>query len=79
MIDSDDAFSVTKSLLQEEGIFAGISCGSVVACAVQLSSRIESGKIVCLLADGGWKYLSTKLWTKEWGELQGDVEGKVWW
>ena len=40
---------------------------------------MDSGKIVCLLADGGWKYLSTKLWTKEWGELREDVEGKVWW
>ena len=79
LIDSDDAFAVTKALLNQEGIFAGISCGSVVACAMQLAARMDSGKIVCLLADGGWKYLSTKLWTKEWGELREDVEGKVWW
>ena len=79
LIDSDEAFAYTKALMHQEGIFAGISCGSVVACARRLAAGMDSGKIVCLLADGGWKYLSTGLWTKDWGELKEDVEGKVWW
>lgn len=79
MIDSDEAFGYTKLLLEQEGIFAGISSGSVVACARRLANQMDSGKIVCLLADGGWKYLSTGLWTKDWGELKEDVEGKLWW
>jgi hypothetical protein len=41
---------------------------------------MDSGNIVALLADGGWKYLSTSLWTKEYGELKSEgVEGKIWW
>jgi cysteine synthase B len=79
LIDSDEAFAYTKGLVELEGIFAGISSGSVVACARRLASQMEGGKIVCLLADGGWKYLSTGLWTKDWGELKEDVEGTVWW
>ena len=79
LIDGDEAFAYTKALMDVEGIFAGISSGSVVACARRLASQMDSGKIVCLLADGGWKYLSTKLWTKDWGELEEEVEGKVWW
>ncbi len=79
MINSDEAFGYTKLLLEQEGIFAGISSGSVVACARRLANQMDSGKIVCLLADGGWKYLSTGLWTKDWGELKEDVEGKLWW
>ena len=79
LIESDEAFAYTKALMDQEGIFAGISSGSVVACARRLAAKMEGGKIVCLLADGGWKYLSTKLWTRDWGELKEEIEGKVWW
>ena len=37
------------------------------------------GKIVVLLADGGWKYLATNLWTVEYDELPEDIDSKVWW
>ena len=79
LINSDEAFSLTKEMLHKEGIFAGVSSGSVVACARRLAAGMDEGSIVCLLADGGWKYLSTGLWTKEWGELSEDIEGRVWW
>ncbi len=39
--------------------------------------RLERGNVVCLLADGGWKYLSTNLWTKELSE--DEMAGKIWW
>ncbi len=79
MVESSEAFRYTRELMQKEGIFAGISSGSVVCCAVRLAQRMESGNIVCLLADGGWKYLSTSLWTKDFTELQAKVENKIWW
>ena len=79
LIDSDEAFAYTKLLIEQEGIFAGVSSGSVVACARRLASQLDTGNIVCLLADGGWKYLSTGLWTRDWGELKEEVAGKVWW
>ena len=79
MIPSEDAFHYTKALLQEEAIFAGVSSGAAVACAMQYAKRLDKGKIVCLLADGGWKYLSTGLWSQEYSDLENEVAGKVWW
>ena len=51
----------------------------MVACALKVASSMDKGNIVCLLADGGWKYLSTDLWTKPYGDLEMEVEGRVWW
>ena len=79
MVGSYDAFHTTKRLLNQEGIFAGVSSGSVVHAAIKQSERIEKGKIVCLLADGGWKYLSTSLWTKDYSVLENESKGKIWW
>jgi cysteine synthase len=79
MISSEEAFKVTRELLRKDGVFAGVSSGAVVACALKLAQRMRRGNIVCLLADGGWKYLSTGLWNKNYSDLESDVEGKVWW
>ena len=79
MIPSEEAFHYTKILLQEEAIFAGVSSGAAIACAIQFAKRLDKGKIVCLLADGGWKYLSTGLWSQEYSDLEGEVAGKIWW
>ena len=79
MVSSVDAFHMTKDLLHREGIFAGISSGSVVLGAMKMARRMEKGTIVCLLADGGWKYLSTGLWTKDSGEMGEEAKGKIWW
>jgi cysteine synthase B len=79
MISSEDAFKMTRELLRQDGVFAGISSGAVIACALRVAQRMERGNIVCLLADGGWKYLSTGLWTKEYADLEVEVEGRVWW
>ena len=79
MIEGQQAFAATRVLLEKEAIFAGISSGAVVACAQQLARRMDRGNIVCLLADGGWKYLSTNLWTREYSDLEREVSGKIWW
>ena len=79
MMESREAFRMTRELLEKEGVFAGISAGSVVACAVRIAERMESGNVVCLLADGGWKYLSTDLWARDFNDLEGEVKGKIWW
>jgi cysteine synthase len=79
VVDSRSAFAATKELTQKEGIFAGISCGAVIKTAQRVASRMERGKIVVILADGGWKYLSTSLWTTEFGDLPEDIDSKVWW
>jgi cysteine synthase B len=79
LVGSFAAFRTTKDLLHKEGIFAGISSGSVVYAAMKQAERLEQGNIVCLLADGGWKYLSTSLWTKDYNELAKTAQGKIWW
>ncbi len=79
VVDSRTSFAATKELTQKEGIFAGISSGAAIRTAQRVAARMERGKIVVLLADGGWKYLSTNLWTKEYEDLPEDIESKVWW
>jgi [CysO sulfur-carrier protein]-thiocarboxylate-dependent cysteine synthase len=79
VVDSRNSFAATKELLQTEGIFAGISSGAVLRVAQKYAQRMEKGNIVLLLADGGWKYLSAKVWTTDYGDLPEDIDAKVWW
>jgi cysteine synthase len=52
-----------RRLLNECGVFAGISSGAAVAGAVKAAADLDEGTIVVLLPDGGWKYLSSGAWT----------------
>ena len=79
MVEAEEAFHYTKRLLGEAGIFVGVSSGAVLASAVRATGRLERGNIVMLFADGGWKYLSTGIYTKEWREFEHEVEGQTWW
>jgi cysteine synthase len=79
VIDSRVAFAAAKELTQAEGIFAGISSGAVLRTAQRVAKRLNGGNVVLFLADGGWKYLSTRLWTIEHKDLPEDIESKVWW
>jgi cysteine synthase len=54
-----------RRLLNEAGVFAGISSGAAVAGAAKMAETMESGTIVTLLPDGGWKYLSSGAWTDD--------------
>jgi cysteine synthase len=79
MVSGAESFRLTAELLRREGVFAGVSSGAVLAAALRLAGRVDNANIVCLFADGGSKYLSTGLWTKDYEELRGSVEGKIWW
>jgi cysteine synthase B len=79
IVDSRTSFAASKDLLHNEGIFAGISAGATIRTAQRIAGRMESGKVVTLLADGGWKYLSTNLWTQDYENLPPEVEKKIWW
>jgi cysteine synthase len=72
----------TRELLQREGIFAGISSGAVIWVAQRIADRLAAdggGDVVCLLPDGGWKYLSTEAWTQEMDLAESKVEEVLWW
>jgi cysteine synthase B len=53
----------TRRLLDECGVFAGISSGAAMAGAAKAAEQMDEGTIVVLLPDGGWKYLSSGAWT----------------
>jgi len=55
----------TRRLSSDCGIFSGISAGAALAGAVNVAKKIESGTIVFIVCDGGWKYLSTGAWTDD--------------
>ncbi len=59
----------TRRLTAEAAIFAGISSGAAMAGAAKAARELEEGVIVTVLADGGWKYLSTGAWTDDLDEV----------
>jgi cysteine synthase len=79
LVSNRDAVVGVRRLLDDEGIFAGLSCGAAISVAVRVAREMDSGSVVVLLADGGWKYLSTDLWTRDLDELEDDLEGSLLW
>ncbi len=64
-----ESLECARKLAQRSGIFAGISSGAALAGALRVAEQIESGNIVFIVCDGGWKYLSTEAWTKPIDEI----------
>lgn len=58
-----------RRLLNECGVFAGISSGAALAGAVAAAGELDAGTVVVLLPDGGWKYLSSGAWTEPLDEV----------
>jgi cysteine synthase len=79
LVSSSDALRATRELTAKEGIFAGISSGAVLHVAMRVAARLDRGDVVCLLADGGWKYLSTKAWAPDVAVAEKEVEETLWW
>ena len=61
MIDSPEALETARQIIQNEGIFVGMSSGAAMLASIKLASRIKKGKIVTIFPDRGEKYLSTEL------------------
>ncbi|MGI8408185.1 MAG: PLP-dependent cysteine synthase family protein [Actinomycetota bacterium] len=77
-----DAIVWTRALLEKEGIFAGLSAGAIIWVAQRVAEKLAKsggGDIVCLLPDGGWKYLSTEAWTQDLDTAESQVEETLWW
>ncbi|MCC7106710.1 MAG: hypothetical protein IT307_16360 [Chloroflexi bacterium] len=70
---------MTRELTRVEGLFAGMSSGAVMQVALRVAERIDKGNVVALLADGGWKYLSSGLWTEPFEKAAAEIQTKVWW
>jgi cysteine synthase len=78
MVSNHDAIVWTKRLLEEEGIFAGVSSGAIAAIAVRIAAELDGGNVVFLIPDDGWKYLSSGVYTRPVEELE-DIDSTVWW
>ena len=63
IVGNRHAFSHARRAMLAEGLFGGISSGAVLHAAMRAASRLKSGNIVMIFADGGWKYLGTDLWS----------------
>src|SRR6478735_2228740 len=74
-VSNRDAVVWTKKLLEEEGLFLGVSTGAVAAIAVRVANEIDEGNVVFIAPDDGWKYLSSGVYTKTMEEL--DAEGVI--
>jgi [CysO sulfur-carrier protein]-thiocarboxylate-dependent cysteine synthase len=79
LVSSVDSIRGLQSLSRDEGIFAGISSGAVLWGCQRVASQLESGDVVGLLPDAGWKYMSTGVWTKSLDEAERVLEGKINW
>ena len=60
-----ESIECTRRLVKECGVFAGLSSGAALAGALRIAEKIESGVIVFVVCDGGWKYLSTGAYTDD--------------
>ena len=62
IVSNSESLTGVRALIDREGIFAGLSSGAVVHVAARLAAELDEGVVVCILADGGWKYLSADFW-----------------
>jgi cysteine synthase len=77
LVSNAEAVAGVRALLDEEGIFAGVSAGAVVHVARRLAAELKEGVVVAILADGGWKYLSAPFWDST--DPESAMEAELWW
>jgi [CysO sulfur-carrier protein]-thiocarboxylate-dependent cysteine synthase len=81
-VGSADAVRRTRELISAEGIFAGISTGAVLHAALGVAAKAvkagERADIALVVADAGWKYLSTGAYAGSLVEAEDALEGQLW-
>jgi cysteine synthase B len=77
LVSNEESVAAVRRLLDEDGIFAGVSSGAVVHVARRVAAELDEGVVVCVLADGGWKYLSADFWDAD--DVAASMERTVWW
>src|SRR3982075_784315 len=77
-VTNRDAIIWTRKLLDEEGLFAGVSSGAIARVAVRIAGELDEGNVVFIVADDGWKYLSSGIYTRSVEEME-NLDATVWW
>src|SRR5436309_20131 len=77
-VTNQDAILFTRRLLDEERLFAGVSSGAIAKVAVRIAGELDEGNVVFVVADDGWKYLSSGIYTRPVNEIE-NLDSTVWW
>jgi cysteine synthase B len=77
-VTNRDAIVWTRKLLDEEGLFAGVSSGAIASIAVRIAGEMDEGNVVFVVCDDGWKYLSSGIYTLPVDEVA-NLDSTVWW
>jgi len=77
LVSNEESIAGLRLLLEREGVLGGVSSGAVVHAARRLADELDEGVVVCVLADGGWKYLSADFWDAD--DVGAAMERSVWW
>jgi cysteine synthase B len=77
-VTNSDAIVWTRKLLDEEGIFAGVSSGAIARVAARIAGELDEGNVVFIVADDGWRYLSSGVYTRPLEEIE-NLESTLWW
>jgi cysteine synthase B len=77
LVSNEESVREVRRLLDEDGIFAGVSAGAVGHVARKLAAERDDGVVVAIFADGGWKYLSADFWDTD--DVEEAMERTVWW
>jgi cysteine synthase B len=81
-VTSYDALRRTRDLIEQEGIFAGISTGAILHAALSVAERVDAAgghaDVAFVVADGGWKYLSTGAYSGSLQQAAERLEGQLW-
>ena len=78
-VSNRDAVVWTKRLLDEEGLFVGVSSGAVASIAVRVANTLDEGNVVFVSPDDGWKYLSSGVYSKPIEELEEQLDSASFW
>jgi cysteine synthase B len=81
-VGTRDAVLRTRQLVEVEGIFAGFSTGAILHAALAVAHEaVKAGRpadVAFIVADGGWKYLSTGAYGGTLADAEGALEGQLW-
>ena len=77
LVSNAESLAGLRALIDREAVFGGISSGAVVHVARRLAEELDGGVVVCILADGGWKYLSGDFWDAT--DPEAAMEHGYWW
>jgi cysteine synthase B len=78
-VSNRDAVVWTRRLLQEEGVFLGVSSGAIASIAARVAGELDDGNVVFVAPDDGWKYLSSGVYTKSLEELEESLDSASFW